>query len=90
MEVVSGDVHSHEVSGLGVEPVHAGPPSSGGADLAFVLEEVVVDEFGDELGNGGHAYAQCTAEIGYAVVVVRDAKPKDFSFDDSVLAGGLA
>ena len=90
MEMVPGDVHAHEISGLGVESVHAGPASSRGADLAFVLNEVVVDEFGDELGYGGHADAQCAAEVGNAVVRVRDAQTEDFSFDRSVLAGSFA
>ncbi len=90
VEVVPCYVHPHEVSGFGVESEHAGPAPSGGADLAFVLDEVVVDELGDELGDRGHAYAQCAAEVGTAVVRVRDAEPQDFSFDGGVLVRSLA
>ena len=41
----------------------------------------ISSKFADEFGDGGYTDAQRTAEVGDAVVVMRDAEPENLPFD---------
>ena len=89
VEVVTRHVHADKVARVRIESVHARAASAGGAYLAFVLDEILIDQLADEFGDRGHADAQRPAEVGDAVVVVSDAQPQDFPLDVGALAGDV-
>ena len=88
--MVSGHIHAHEIAGFRLETIYARAPASGGAHLAFVLDEIVFNQLSDQLGDGRNADAEGVAEIGYAVILVDYAEPEDFTLYAGILAAGIA
>ena len=74
MDVLTGDIHSDEVSCFGVEPECVGPPAAAGAHFAFVCKEPFRNQLSNEFCDRWNADGKVLAEICYAAVTILDAK----------------
>ena len=86
MEMMPGDIDSHEITGFGIETVNDRSAATGSTEFALVLQEAFFYQFSYEFGDGRNADSQTVAEVRYAVRVVLYAEPDYLSFGLSIFA----
>ena len=79
VEMLSCDIYAYEVACIRIEPEGVRPTASAGAHLAFLDEETVAYQFGNQLGDGGDTERKVFTEVCDAAVSVPYAG-FDYSF----------
>ena len=72
-----------EIAGMGIQTVDVGLTAAHVALLAEIVDESLLDQFVEKLGDRGHAQHQCLAQLGNAGISANDVLIDDLLLDQS-------